>query len=432
MGLTGLTGSRVRERRLAAGIAQADLARAVGISASYLNLIEHNRRKLSDAVLAKLASVLGIDATLLAEGAAGGVAQDLRAAAMVGLGTKPEVERIDEFLGRFPGWADLLAEQYRRIGHLERMVAALNDRISHDPHLSLALHEVLSAVSSVRSTAAILAETEDIEPEWRALFHGNLHADSERLAIGAEALVAYLDGSEQEADTGAAAPQEELELWLAEHDWHFDAVEIGGGGVESLSAEIGGLASAAARTLARDWVAQAEQDALRLPLAAFEAALENEPQGDPLRLARVFDCNILTVFRRLAFRKGATDGLVMCDGSGALIMRKPVEGFALPQHGAACPLWPLYSALSRPSQPVSGVVEMPGLARQHFYMRAYCAVEYPQGFGGPEVRDAAMLIRKHGALAAGEPFVAVGSSCRICPRAACVARREPSILTETV
>lgn len=432
MALMGLTGSRVRERRLAAGIAQADLARAAGISPSYLNLIEHNRRRISDTVLAKLATVLGIEPVVLAEGAAGSAAQDLRAAAMVGVGTSPELERIDEFLGRFPGWADLLAAQYRRIGHLERMVAALNDRISHDPYLSLALHEVLSAVSSVRSTAAILAETEDIEPEWRARFHGNLHVDSERLAVGAEALVAYLDGSEQEADTGAAAPQEELEAWLAAHGWHFEALEAGGGGPQVLAGDVAGLASAAARTLAQDWLTQAAADAKALPRAALEAALNKDPQGDPLALAQTFKCDILTVFRRLAFRKGATDGLVMCDGSGALTVRKPIDGFALPRHGAACPLWPLYSALSRPSQPVAAVVEMTGLTRQHFDVRAYCAVQYPQGFGGPEVRHAAMLIAKRPAITPGSAFVPVGSSCRICARAACVARREPSIIAETL
>lgn len=437
MALTGLTGSRVRERRLAAGIGQADLARAVGISASYLNLIEHNRRRISDTVLTQLAAVLGVAKTHLAEGAEGEAAQDLRAAATVGIGSKPEIERIDEFLGRFPGWAELLAEQYRRIGHLERMVAALNDRISHDPHLSLALHEMLSAVSSVRSTAAILAETEDIEPEWRARFHSNLHADSERLAVGAEALVAYLDGSEQEADTGIVAPQEELEAWLAANDWHFDALEEGGGGVEALAQEVAGLASAAARSLAGDWVAQAAQDARRLPLATFEAALAQDGQDDPLRLARSFDCDVMTVFRRLAFRKGAPDGLVICDGAGALMMRKPVEGFALPRQGAACPLWPLYSALSRPSQPVSALVEMPGLAPHTYALRAYCAVDYPQGFSGPEIRVAAMLITtrnpgQSGADMGAADVLPVGSSCRICPRGACVARREPSIIPETV
>ena len=51
MPLTALTGSRVRERRLALGMRQADLARDAGISASYLNLIEHNRRRVAGDVL---------------------------------------------------------------------------------------------------------------------------------------------------------------------------------------------------------------------------------------------------------------------------------------------------------------------------------------------------------------------------------------------
>lgn len=427
MPLTGLTGSRVRERRLASGIGQADLARAVGISASYLNLIEHNRRRISDTVLGKLAKVLGVEASVLAEGAEGGLSPELRAAAAAAQGPKPEVERLDEFLGRFPGWADLLAGQYRRIGHLERMVAALNDRIGHDPHLSQALHEMLSAVSSVRSTAAILAETEDIDPDWRARFHGNLHADSERLAAGAEALVAYLDGSEQEEDTGIAAPQEELEAWLADQGWHFAALELGGDGPDALGPQIATLASGAARLLARKWVAQAAEDARHLPLAAFEAALVEE--DDPLLLAQRFGCDVLRVFRRLAFRPDAPWGLVLCDGSGALIMRKPVDGFALPRQGSACPLWPLYAALSCPARPVAALAEMPGLSPQRFDLRAFCALSYPQGFAGPQVRDAAMLIAPARPGQGGQPL-AVGSSCRICPRPGCPARREPSIIAE--
>jgi hypothetical protein len=152
-------------------------------------------------------------------------------------------------------------------------------------------------------------------------------------------------------------------------------------------------------------------------------------------LAAAFGCDILTVFRRLALRKGASEGLVICDGSGALVMRKPIDGFTLPRHGAACPLWPLYSALSQPARPISALVEMPALTPQQFYLRAYCAVGYPKGFSGPEVRDAAMLIapsKPGGAGADPADVLPVGSSCRICPRAGCVARREPSIIPETV
>ena len=45
---TALTGTRVRERRLLLGLKQADLARTAGISPAYLNLIEHNRRRVGE------------------------------------------------------------------------------------------------------------------------------------------------------------------------------------------------------------------------------------------------------------------------------------------------------------------------------------------------------------------------------------------------
>ena len=59
MPLSALTGTRLRERRLALGLKQAELAQRVGVSASYLNLIEHNRRRISEDLLARLALALG-------------------------------------------------------------------------------------------------------------------------------------------------------------------------------------------------------------------------------------------------------------------------------------------------------------------------------------------------------------------------------------
>ena len=49
---SALTGTRIRERRTALGLKQADLARTSGISPAYLNLIEHNRRRVGDALAA--------------------------------------------------------------------------------------------------------------------------------------------------------------------------------------------------------------------------------------------------------------------------------------------------------------------------------------------------------------------------------------------
>ncbi|NCM96001.1 MAG: helix-turn-helix domain-containing protein [Rhodobacterales bacterium] len=431
MATQGLTGSRVRERRLALGLRQADLARTVAISASYLNLIEHDRRRIGPAVLARLAPALGIDAAALALGPENALIEDLRAAAAVEAGAaagklRAEIERIDEFVARFPGWAEVLAQSYRRGAQLDRAVAALNDRIAHDPHLSQALHEVLSAVSAVRSTAAILAETEDIEPEWRTRFHRNLHGDSERLAAGAEALVAYLDGSDQAAEAGIASPQEEFDAWLAARGWHLAELEAGAG----MAGALAELASGAARALAGDWVAQAAADVAALPLAPLLAALAPlgpEVGPDPAALAGMFGASILAVMRRLATLPGAAVGLVICDGAGTLTFRKPVPGFMPPRFGAACALWPLYAALGRPMTPITARIATGGRGGQQFRVQAFCQPRYPQGFGGPELREAAMLVWPDPGTAAGAAL-AVGSTCRICPQAACPARREPSII----
>ena len=42
---SALSGTRIRTLRTARRIGQADLARLAGVSPSYLNLIEHNRRR---------------------------------------------------------------------------------------------------------------------------------------------------------------------------------------------------------------------------------------------------------------------------------------------------------------------------------------------------------------------------------------------------
>ena len=435
--MTALAGSRARERRLALGLRQAQVAQAAGISASYLNLIEHNRRRIGPEVLARLAEVLGVPVAGLAEGAEGTLLEDLRAAAAEdGAAAEDraaaELDRIEDFAGRFPGWAAVLAGLHRRAGGLARAVEALNDRMTHDPHLSASLHEMLQAVSAIRSTAGILAETEAIDPEWRARFHRNLHVDSERLAVGAQALVTYLDGPGQAEDSGIAAPLEEMEAWLAARDWQGSEAEV---------AEIG---SEAARVLARAWVRRAQADAEQVPDVVFARALA-EIGPDPARLAGLFGVDMLRAMRRIALVPGSGVGLVICDGSGTLTFRKPVAGFALPRFGAACPLWPLFTALARPMAPVETRVVTAGAAGRRFLVRAFCQPSHPAGFSGVELREAAMLILPDdgsgggaggggagggGARDAGgaRDGVEIGSTCRICPRIACPARREMSIL----
>ena len=421
MPLSALTGTKLRERRLAAGLRQADVAGAAGISASYLNLIEHNRRNVTPQVMERLADALGLDRAALMEGQNPALLEELCASAARG-GLDPEsLDRLEEFVDRFPGWAGLLVRLGAKVQTLERAVEALNDRMSHDPHLSQALHELLSSLSSVRATAAILADTEDLEPDWAARFHQNLHHDSERLAAGAEALVAYLDSGGEQAEQGIASPQEEVEDWLRGRGWRLSDAEL----AEGLEGEIAGLQASAARVLARALVARAAADARAMPEPALRLALA-ELGPDPLALAGRLAVEPLAAMRRLACLPDLGAGLVLCDASGTLTFRKPAADFPLPRFGAACPLWPLYAALARPQQPVETRVEIAGQAGRRHRVIAVSALRYPLGLRGPELREAGMLILPD--EGAG-PVLPIGSSCRVCPRGACVARREPSILT---
>ncbi|HCE70509.1 MAG TPA: transcriptional regulator, partial [Ruegeria sp.] len=92
-----LTGSRIRERRLMIGLRQADLAREVDISASYLNLIEHNRRRIGGKLLVDIAAALSVEPSMLTEGAEAALLATLREAAADASPTGAEADRIDEF-----------------------------------------------------------------------------------------------------------------------------------------------------------------------------------------------------------------------------------------------------------------------------------------------------------------------------------------------
>ncbi|WP_102222801.1 helix-turn-helix transcriptional regulator [Acidimangrovimonas sediminis] len=474
-----LAGSRIRERRTAAGLRQADLAREVGISASYLNLIEHNRRNVGAALLRRIAEVLKLDPAQLSEGAGAALLAGLREAVSGGEGgvqptgsagegpagpgagegrsdpriaegrtgeartgevrgggepgpaeppvvDGPELDRIEEFVGRFPGWAGLLARLQGRVAHLERSVEILGDRLAHDPTLSASLHDILSAVTALRSTAAILAETDDLEPEWRARFHANLEGESVRLAEGAEALVAYLDAP-RTREAGQAAPQELFEEWLGARGYHLAELEgTAPAAPETLAPEL----PAAARRLVVEHARRYAADAARLPMAALLPALA-EIGPEPGRLAERFGQPLPVIFRRLAALPEGEGlprlGLVACDGSGALTFRKPAEGFVLPRFGPGCPLWPLYQALSRPMAPIRAPIQMTGRGQRRYLSYAVCQPSHPGGFDGPQVVASWMLMLPEEGAGSG-PAQAVGTSCRICPRAGCPARREPSIL----
>lgn len=427
-----LTGSRIRERRAMAGMRQSELAREVGISASYLNLIEHNRRRIGGKLLVDIAQVLGVEPSLLSEGAEAALIATLREAAADAPSVQSELDRVDEFAGRFPGWAELIADNRRRVGTLERVAATLTDRLTHDPHLATSMHEVLTMVTAIRSTAGILAETKEIEPEWRNRFQRNLNEDSQRLAESTQQLVTYLDGA---GDVGASltSPMEEVEMMLAEHNYRFTDLEESDEGLEAFIEAQPLLTSHAARDVALEVLRQLRRDAVMMPRAAFGKAMQEWGLDFP-RLVKEFRAPMAAVMRRISILSNdfwsTPIGIVVCDGSGTLIFRKPVEGFAVPRFSAACPKWPLFQALNRPLRPIRQTVTVTGRDARQFDCYAISETIGPLEFNEDPLYHAFMLVVPiEGDAGATRE---VGSTCRVCPSRECVGRREPSILVDGI
>lgn len=425
-----LTGSRIRERRQISGLRQAELARQVGISASYLNLIEHNRRRIGGKLLVDIAASLSVEPSVLTQGVEETLISALRESAADAVGQKAEVDGVEEFAGRFPGWAGVLAQMHRRVVSLERTVGILSDRLTHDPHLAASMHEVLSTAAAIRSTAAILAEPGEIEAEWRNRFHKNLHQDAERLAESSKALVSYLDENKDE-DSHRGVPMDEVEAFFARHGYHFPEIEAGGTRRDIALDELG---AGAARALAESALDIYEADARAMPLDRISALVAGDTP-DPLGLAAEFSVDPAAVLRRLAsLPEGALPhpaGLVICDASGSILFFKPTTGFTLPRHGEACPLWPAFKALNRPLVPIRQRVVQLGRSAAEFECFAIAWPQAVSRFGAePVYRSVMLVLPTEDTVQMSEGAAQAGASCRICPRRDCTSRREPSILSE--
>ncbi|MEM7295564.1 MAG: helix-turn-helix domain-containing protein [Pseudomonadota bacterium] len=379
---SALAGSRIRDRRLATGQRQADLARACGISPSYLNLIEHNRRRIGGKLLVDIAAALEMPVAALARGAEDALLESLQQAAQRHPDTKPERDQSEEFAGRFSGWARLIAAQEDRITELERTTSELRDRLTHDPFVQASVHEVLSAATAVRATAAILNEAGDISAEWLSRFHRNMLEDAGRMVEASQELVTFLD--EGDRNRGQTEPERddtlgEVDACLAALGYNVPALEVPGADIDALVAAAA-MPRQSARTMLQAHLTRYASDAAQLPLDRLKTGLE-QLGPDPFAIAALLGLSPDLVMRRMAHLPAARPeeqfGLLITDGTGQVIYRRPLAGFSAPRFEEICPIWPLDRARTQPGRAV--VEQVTQLGRQSNTLWAYA-------YGRPEAQ----------------------------------------------
>jgi len=111
-------GPAIRRLRRARGLTQAAMADALGISPSYLTLVEGNQRPLTATLLIRLGDAFDVDPRQLASVEPGGGIEALRRRLADPLFADLEIDRgrLDDWLAAAPETADAFARAYDRMG----------------------------------------------------------------------------------------------------------------------------------------------------------------------------------------------------------------------------------------------------------------------------------------------------------------------------
>ena len=218
-------GFRISNRRKSLRISQAALARLVGISPSYLNLIENNKRDIGGALLNRVAAQLNIDIEELAGRAEQKLLQDLEEAfadpVLESLPFRPDERR--ELVAQYPASAGAVSRLHRAYATAVGNADAYADRLRSDPLLSQLLHQILSGITAIRSSAEILEDVTDLDEAERRQFLAAIGRDSRTLSDVARNLIGQFDTASQMQRS--MSPAREIDDLLIERENHFPLLE---------------------------------------------------------------------------------------------------------------------------------------------------------------------------------------------------------------
>ncbi|MFJ2770589.1 short-chain fatty acyl-CoA regulator family protein [Streptomyces sp. NPDC087300] len=444
-------GARLRRLREERRMSQAELARTLAISPSYLNQMEHDSRPLTVPVLLRITETFGVDAAFFSERDTSRLVADLRET-LAGEVSAARVSPADlgELAARMPAVAEVLLDLGRRAQSLTERLAEVADGRGGDvtaPRSPRSAHEEIREFFYRRQNylhetdlaAEDLARRIGIRPGevLRALsarlteHHGvRLVTETDRPQqlhhYDTEARVLHLSGRLR---PGQQAFRMATQLALLEYDDDLDRL-----------AEEDFPAGGRTHALARIGIANYFAAALVLPYTAFHAAAE-EVRYDIERLTDRFGLGYETVCHRLSTLqrprlRGVPFSFVRVDRAGNMSKRQSATGFHFSRAGGTCPLWNVYEAFAAPGRIHVQVASMPDGRRYLWTARA--VTRHRGGWGEPgktfaiglgcELRHAARLVYSDGLdLDNTSAATPIGMGCRVCERLDCPQRAVPPL-----
>lgn len=437
-------GPHLRKLRLERRETQTQMAKALGISTSYVNLLEKNERSVSVPVMLKLFENYGVDWREFADDEDTTVLSDLRTVLQEPLfeGVRPDLNQLRAALIHSPDLVQCLLRLHR------------SNQSATDQLLSFAETGEMAAAPVVASS-----------PE--AVVHNYFRSHRNHFPLLEEAAEAFWDGETVASDetymrlkerlqgrhglTVRVVPVDDLPRTLRDYDERARTVHLS----EALDhpnrvfqlAHVAGLIEqreAFDRLLSREGITDARgASRCRVELANYFAAAVLMPYPAFLKKARIckYDIDHLATRFGVSFEQACHRATTMqrtgaqgvpffffrIDKAGNVTKRFNATDFPLAEHGGACPRLDVHTSFRAPGRIVPQFVEMPDTSRFFVFARTVerpkftrysedvrlavavgCSVEHAHEIGYAE----------HFRLEEVQP-AEIGINCRVCPRPQC-------------
>ncbi len=433
-------GPRLRRLRRDLGLTQANMAQELGISSSYIALIERNQRPLTADLLLKIATTYQLDIGSFAgdggENDAAQLEEALRDPLFSDLQLSPS-EPEDVARG-YPGMAEAMLRVYDaykqsqlaladrqgqpgRGDPLEELRSFLGARRNFFPVLDDQAEQLAKDVEAQGGLAAYLEAAEGIR--IRRMPPDVMNGAVRRMDLhrGELLLDDTLDG---------ASGNFQIALQLA-----YSALD------DALDAAIaeGHFSSDPTRRLAKRAVANYAAGAIMMPYTAFHREAEQR-RYDVEALGRRFGTSFeQTAHRLTTLQKPGQPGVpfffIRVDAAGNVSKRLDGGSFPFARHGGSCPLWSLHRTFQTPREIVTEILSLPDGSRFFSIARTvtagggtYKAPRVTRAVAlGCAIEHAERLVYAEGHDLAAAPGTPIGVTCRLCHRSACTARAEPPL-----
>ena len=443
-------GPRIRRIRKEKELTQTAMAEAIGISPSYLNLIERNQRPLTVQLILKLATTFKIDLEDL-QGESGGSVADLREvfADPLLFAELPGPEELIEVAEAAPNAAAAMIKLYRAYRESQERLTDLSTLLSKEGRTT--------AISSARMPLDEVQELLASRPNYFANIEDEAESFLNLLKPNDE-----LEGVLKEwlrAQHGVSVrilPVATMPNWRRRYDRHsqrlfiserlspFDqlrelAMEAALLRMQvAITAEIEGLklSSQEARRIARFEMARYAAHALMMPYQAFLLAAQKANYDIDVLRSR-FHVSFEQAANRLTTlnRNGASGipfFMLEIDQAGNRFRRAGAHGYPQSRFGGGCPKLPVHSAFAQAQQILVESAEMPDGGQ---FMLIARTLEGPHGAFSERPRRTALLLGCDISFkdeivysqALSPVRTPIGPSCRLCERAGCLSRAAPPI-----